>query len=396
MPSVPQGAGDRSLLRRINTHAALLRFRERPHTVSELAEQLGLSRTAVEDVVRDLVDLGWIVQLDEPARDARPGRPAKSYRFAAESGHVIGVDIGVHKILCIVADLRGEPRSSRRAEVGENAPAQERLSLTDAVVRDCLRAARLDMDDVWCAGIGSPGVIGKHGTVDRYGGNGLPGWIGLDLAAEFKARWGMPVHVDSDNNLGTMAEHWRGSARGARDVVYVLSGNRTSAGILINGAIYRGHRGAAGLVGALPQLGWAQAPAHVEALAGSGIEPAREAMFSAAREGNPLALAALDGFAADLATGLVAMALAVDPELIVLGGGVSRGGDVILDAIRKHVERLHEHAPRLTLSSLGDESVALGAVKAALDSIEAGLLSAVETAPGFPPPSRTTFTKATT
>jgi predicted NBD/HSP70 family sugar kinase len=378
----------------MNTHAALDGFRGRPRTVTELADQLGISRTAVEDVVRDLVDLRWITQVEAPESASRPGRPAKTYRFAAEAGHVIGVDIGVHKILGIVADLDGEPRASHKAEIDENASAAERLDCADAVVRECLSAARLDADAVWCAGVGSPGVIDANGVVNRYGGGGLPGWVGLDLMSELSNRWGVPVQVESDNNLGTIAEHWRGSAQNARDVVYVLSGNRTSAGILINGALYRGHGGGAGLVGALPQLGWSDAPSHVESLAGSGIEPNREAMFLAARDGNPRALAALDGFAASIAAGVAAMALAVDPELIVLGGGVSKGGDVILEAIRTHVERLHDHAPRLALSALGDESVALGAVRVALDRIEDELLHSVQRSAGFPPPTRAVLTPA--
>lgn len=380
-------SGDRSLLRRMNTHAALLGIRDGHQTTSTLADHLGISRTAVEDVIRDLGELGWIAPADAPA-SARPGRPARSYRFAAESGYVVGVDIGVHKILGTVADLDGELRASHKTSVDEDASATDRIDLATTVVEECLSLAGVDADAVWCAGVGSPGVIDATGTVTRYGGNGLPGWLGLDLAQTLSSRWGVPVRVESDNNLGTIAEHWRGSAHDAQDVVYVLSGNRTSAGMLLAGSLYRGHSGGSGLVGALPQLGWADAPNHVAALAGSGVEPTREAMFLAAREGHPQALAALDGFAGSIATGVVAMSLAVDPELIVLGGGISRGGDIILDAVRAHIDRLHPHAPRVVLSTLGDESVAMGAVRIALDAIESQLLASVQEETRFPPPSR--------
>jgi len=390
MTTTPR-SGDRSLLRRMNIHAALLGIRDGHHTVTGLADQLGISRTAAEDVVRDLSDLGWIAPAEAPA-SAGPGRPARSYRFAAESGHVVGLDIGVHKILGIVADLAGNPRASHKVSVDEDASAADRLDLATSVVDACLAEAGLDSASVWCAGVGSPGVIDAAGTVTRYGGNGLPGWLGLDLAETLSARWGVPVRVESDNNLGTIAEHWRGSAQDARDVVYVLSGNRTSAGILIGGSLYRGHSGGSGLVGALPQLGWAEAPGHVEALAGTGVEPTREAMFLAARDGVPHALTALDGFAASIATGVVAMSLAVDPELIVLGGGISRGGDIILDAIRAHIDDLHPHAPRVVLSTLGDESVAMGAVRIALDAIDAQLLASVQEGSRFPSPSRDILT----
>ncbi len=385
MTTTPR-SGDRSLLRRMNIHAALLGIRDGQHTVTGLADQLGISRTAAEDVVRDLVELGWATPAEGPT-SARPGRPARSYRFAADAGHVIGLDIGVHKILGIVADLEGQPLASHKVPVDEEASVDDRVALATTVVESCLAEAGLGPAAVWCAGVGTPGVVDASGRITRYGGNGLPGWLGLDLADTLSSRWGVPVRVESDNNLGTIAEHWRGSAQDALDVVYILSGNRTSAGILIGGSLYRGHSGGTGLVGALPQLGWPEAPRHVEALAGTGVEPTREAMFLAARDGVPHALAALDGFAASIATGVVAMSLAVDPELVVLGGGISRGGDIILDAIRSHIDDLHPAPPAVVLSALGDESVAMGAVRIALDAIDARLLAAVQEGSRFPSPS---------
>lgn len=385
MTTTPR-SGDRSLLRRMNIHAALLGIRDGQHTVTGLADQLGISRTAAEDVVRDLVELGWVTPAEGPT-SARPGRPARSYRFAADAGHVIGLDIGVHKILGIVADLEGQPLASHKVPVDEEASVDDRVALATTVVESCLAEAGLDAAAIWCAGVGTPGVVDASGTITRYGGNGLPGWLGLDLADTLSSRWGVPVRVESDNNLGTIAEHWRGSAQDALDVVYILSGNRTSAGILIGGSLYRGHSGGTGLVGALPQLGWPEAPRHVEALAGTDVEPTREAMFLAARDGVPHALAALDGFAASIATGVVAMSLAVDPELVVLGGGISRGGDIILDAIRSHIDDLHPAPPTVVLSTLGDESVAMGAVRIALDAIDARLLDAVQAGSRFPSPS---------
>ncbi|WP_223694920.1 ROK family protein [Leifsonia poae] len=380
-------AGDRSLLRRMNSHAALLALREQRQTLTELAKRLGISRTAAEDVMRDLVALGWAGDTDDVERDARPGRPAKTYRFLAETGAVVGIDIGVHKVLAVAADLSGHILATRRFDVTEDLGMLDRLASAEAAVNDCLDAAGLRLDDVWAMGAGSPGVISPEGVVRRYGGNGLPGWVGLDLATRLSNRWGRPVVVDSDNTLGTIAEHWRGSARGARNVVYILSGNRTSAGLLVDGRVFRGHSGAVGLVGALPQLGWADAPSDVARLDAHGIGATREELFLAAATGEPAALAALDSFASHLALGVAAMSLAVDPELIVLGGGISRGGDVIVAAIRKHLDLLFDGAPPLTLSTLGDESVALGAVRLALDRIDSALLARVQTSSAFPPPS---------
>ncbi len=294
----------------------------------------------------------------------------------------------MHKILGIVADLEGRPRASHKVSIDEDASAADRLALATTVVEACLAEAGLDTEAVWCAGVGSPGVIDASGTVTRYGGNGLPGWLGLDLADTLSTRWGVPVRVESDNNLGTIAEHWRGSAQVARDVVYVLSGNRTSAGISSADPSTAVTAADPAWSAPLPPARVGGSTATRRLARGTGVDPTREAMFLAARDGIPHALAALDGFAASIATGVVAMSLAVDPELIVLGGGISRGGEIILDAIRSHIDELQPHAPRVVLSTLGDESVAMGAVRIALDAIDAQLLASVQAEARFPSPSR--------
>ncbi|MDG4859518.1 hypothetical protein P8605_15365 [Streptomyces sp. T-3] len=86
----------------------------------------------------------------------------------------------------------------------------------------------------------------------------------------------------------------------------------------------------------------------------------------------------LDDFRADLSTGIAAMVLAVDPELVVIGGGLSRGGPTLLGRIARHLAPLCVCPPELALSQLGDGSVALGAVRIALDLVEERLKEAVQ------------------
>jgi predicted NBD/HSP70 family sugar kinase len=370
----------------MNTGAALAVLRAGSQTVTTLAADLGLSRTAVEEIVRDLLELGWIRAEDDFAGRARPGRPAKRYVFAAEAGHIAGVDIGVHKVLAAVADLDGRILAIRRADVDESDPVETRFAAARRVLEEAVAEAGLEPGSVWCVGVGVPGEVDAEGTVTRYGGVGLPGWAGTGIRGELSAAWNVPVLVESDNNLGLAAEYWRGSAVDADDVVYILSGNRTSAALLIGGRVFRGHNGGAGLVGALPELGWAEAPDHVARLSEAGIEPTREAMFRAATAGDPAAAAALDLFARSLAKGIAAMALAVDPQKIVLGGGVSQGGETILRPVSGYVDRFAGRPVPLVLSTLGGDAVAIGALKLALDHIAAQLERESATSPGFPRP----------
>jgi predicted NBD/HSP70 family sugar kinase len=96
-------------------------------------------------------------------------------------------------------------------------------------------------------------------------------------------------------------------------------------------------------------------------------------VLTAARAGDPTARARVDRLAARMARGIATMVLALDPEMVVVGGALTRGGDLLVEDLRRHVLPLCLSPVRIETSTLGDESVSLGAVRLALDHIEADL-----------------------
>ncbi|MGA5700593.1 ROK family protein [Peterkaempfera bronchialis] len=380
-------AGNRSLLRRMNSLALLLELRRGPRTISHLTEATGLSRTTAEAVLGDLVQLGWAATAAPEERSGRPvmGRPAVSYRFAGEAGRLLSADIGAHHIHTVVADLQGTVLSSHTLAVSEQDPAADRLRSTRSAMTAALKEADTRAEDLWAVAIGSPGVI-TDGGVRHFGGEGMPGWIGLDLAAAFAEDFDCPVLVEGDCALGTVAEHRLGAARDARDVVYILCGNRTGAGIIANGDLYRGHRGGTGIIGELPQLRWREL--ELETYSGrppATGRPTRHEMFTAARQGDAEALKAVSAFAEALSVGIAAMILAIDPELVVLGGGSSNSADLFVDLVRDNLHRLCPLMPAVAVSTLGGDAVALGGIQIAWSHVDAALARAVEQGLAFPP-----------
>jgi len=225
-----------------------------------------------------------------------------------------------------------------------------------------LRAARLGKDQLWATGVATTGFVDAAGKVMLS--DALPEWTGLDLAAHVAGRVPGPVLVGNDSKLAALAETWRGVARYASDVVFILSGLRTGAGLIIGGRLHRGFGNAAGEIGALPAVGWTRAPEHLAGwTTGSDI-------FAAARAGDGEAVAAVRRYVEDLALGVSALVLALDPELVVIGGGFSRSADVLIEPLRRELDRWCLRTPEIRISTLGDEGVALGAAKLALDSIE--------------------------
>ncbi|NUR28483.1 MAG: ROK family protein [Catenulispora sp.] len=381
-------SGDRSLLRRINLLATLRRARDSPGSIAAFAGATGLSRTAAEAVVLDLVELGWLVE-DGQGVHPGAGRPARHYRMRAEAGTLLGIDLGPHNVVVTVADLHGEPLGSAHRAVPPPPSSRSCLDAVWTATCQALETAGRAPADLWVAAVGIPAIVnrGRIEQVVHTADGPAP-----DLADRLRAVLGCPVLLENDCNLATAAEHWRGVAQHVDDMVFVHSGHRTSAGLLLGGRLYRGHAGGAGEIGALAQVGWADAPSWLAGLRPQDRVPSREEVFALASKGDAAATAAVDAFSQRLAFGIAALALALDPELVVIGGGNVRAGDTLLKPLRRYIdEYTHKRFPTIGVSSLGGLSVSLGAIRLALDTLDELLEAAVNTAAAFPPPSASVF-----
>lgn len=374
---------DPSLLRRINSNAVLrvLRseFGRAPLTLTDLAHATELSRPTVEGVVEGLVEAGLAAEAEEPCgaeQAARRGRPARRFRFRAEAGHALGVEIGSHRISAVLADLTGDFTGTVTHDVDEETGPQERLASAHAAVAELLDVSGVGRESLRAVGVGTPGIVEADGTVRL--GTALPGWTGLPLGERLRETFNCPVRVENDANAGVVAERWQGSAAGAQDVVMVLVGLSPGAGSLIGGRLHRGFGGAAGEIGALHLLGREATPERLLSTTGEPLHPLDEAavarVFALARAGDERAERAVERFVQRLVHDVTALVLALDPELVVVGGWAS-GLDDVLEPLRGELERYCLRPPRVALSELGESAVATGALRLALDEVESELFS---------------------
>jgi predicted NBD/HSP70 family sugar kinase len=361
--------GDPSLLRRLNATAVLRALYESGElTLTELVRLSEVSRPTVEEIIADLAGQGLVEDVPVAADLPRPvGRPAKRYRFRPDAGHLAGVDIGPHKVLCVVADLRGEIVAQARADVRPALSAAERLDAARAVIDEATRGRK----NVRAMGVGTTGVVSAGKVVVSHR---LRDWQGVDLAGQLGAGRPYPVLAGNDTNLAALAEHWRGAARDVDDVVYVLIGRSISLGLLLGGKLHAGYNGAAGEIGELREAGWYTAFDRFRAY-GKRSDEAAKRVFEAVRRGDREAEAAVAAFVADFAVGVAATVLTVDPQLVVIGGGLSQAGSLLAEPLRAELARLCLFPVRVETSVLGDESVALGAVRLALEHVETELFS---------------------
>jgi predicted NBD/HSP70 family sugar kinase len=395
------------LLRRLNAQRVLDVLREsEPLKVTELVERTGLSRPSVDAIVDELLRLGWIAEV-EGLHAERPvrGRPARRLAFRADAGHVLGADIGERTVRVAVADLRGEIVVEQRARFDDDATGEERLARVRETVAATLKAAGVPRARILA------GCLGCTGGIDSITGkilfsSAFPGLPDLNLAAALRRTVRAPVLVENDCNLAVLGERWHGVAQGVDDVVCVLASERLGAGIVIGGQLVRGHAGAAGempFLGAYAENHGAEGIAHLARTLGADAvargdprngggptlldlvdgDPERvdaEAVFAAARAGDPVAVDVIDEALRSAGRAVVTIALVLNPELVVIGGAVADQGELILEPMRRQLHDMARMPPRLESSGLGERIVVVGAIRRALDYVEPQLLDALHDA----------------
>ncbi|WP_326794400.1 ROK family protein [Streptomyces sp. NBC_01808] len=374
--------GDPSLLRRINSAVVLRALRDAGSaTLTELVRTTGLSRPTLDGVLEGLAASGLVVEAPaEEGTARRQGRPARKFRFHAESGHLLGIEIGPHRVSVLLSDLDGRLRGSALRTVHEAAEADDRLASVRTVVQEVLRKTGVARSTLRAVGVGSPGIVEADGMVRLS--TALPGWTGLNLAERLGRSFRCPVLVENDANTAAVAEHWKGAARHSADMVFVRAGLSPGAGSLIGGRLHRGFGGAAGEIGALHLLGREATPEKLLSVTGEPLhpldEPAVAEVFSLAQGGDKRARRAVDRFMQRLVHDVAALVLALDPELVVIGGWAA-GVDDVLEPLHAELARYCLRPPEVVLSLLGEAAVATGALRLALDHLDEELFAVEST-----------------
>lgn len=274
----------------------------------------------------------------------------------------VGVDIGGTKTDAVAVAADGAIAHRLRLPTGFGPEA-----VVETAVAAVMQLAGLADGNV--AGFGSIGV-GIPGAVD----NGMVshavnlGLDGLDLGARLGERLGRPVRIDNDVNAAAIgAFHLLGEHR-TRSLAYLNLGTGLAAGLVLDGRLWRGSRGTAGEIGHIPvdpngpecpcgQRGCLETLASGSAIARAwptdDPKPAR-ALFEAAASGDPAAIAVRDRFVENVAAGVRILVLTVDVDSVVIGGGLSSLGPVLLEAVREVLERWEAVSPFLASTGLSE------------------------------------------
>jgi predicted NBD/HSP70 family sugar kinase len=342
--------------------AACLRFladTDEAQTVGVISAETGLSRPTVHAVLDDLLEAGLVVPTGPST--IGPGRPARAFRFARETGLVAGVDLGPRGARAVICDLSG-----RRMGYTELKP--ERRGDSSAIQRAVRTAAEensIEIERLRAVGVALPGVIESDGHLRAS--LALPDLVGLPIAETVSRDLGCPVAIDNDIKLAALAEQRGGAGRGYSDVVYLQIGHRLSVSIVLNGVIRQGRHRLAGELGAQRGMRWTRNAQRGQLMWTS--HPTVEAVLTQAAAGDLDAQAEIADFCEQIAGRIATVLLVVDPEVVVVRGGLAQHSAALLRPLEAAVENelVFPERPPFVASALGHEAVVLGAVGMAFD-----------------------------
>ncbi|RSD27260.1 ROK family transcriptional regulator [Mesobacillus subterraneus] len=363
-----------------------------PISRAEIAAKINISKPTVSLLVDELIQERWIFEKGIGESTSQGGRRPIQLYFNEKAAYIIGTDIGGTKVKTVICDLNGNiiaNRSFNTCQYLESGLLKQIAKEIDYMVK----TEGLEVEKILGMGAGVPGIT--ETTTGIVVEAPSLNWVRYPFIKEAERHIPFPVHVDNDVNVAALGEQWLGNAREKQNVLFIAVGTGIGSGIIINNQLYRGSSSAAGEIGYMVtdknhmknefkpifhRYGYLESvaggksigdrltkciqkepehPLHQQALAS---ELAGETAFKLAKTGDEIALKVIEEAIEHLAYGIVNAASLLNPEVVILGGGVLKSSEFILPKLQEIVNQYLPSSVQLKTSQLGDNAGVLGAV----------------------------------
>jgi len=381
----------------LNKHLILdlIRFTSGGLSRADLSRELGLTRAAVTVIINDLLNDGYVREAETKYSGGR--RPA-ILEVSPDKGYVIGVDLGATHLQVCLADFSAAIIHELEIDINIEDGPESCLNKVDRLINQALLEKNLTMDKVNAIGLGVPGpVVIDEGWVIKP--PIMPGWGEFPIREYLTKKWNVPVVVNNDADLGALGEWAYGAGRGEKNLAFIKVGTGIGAGLIFENNIYYGSTGSAGEIGHFTieekgpkctcgNFGCLEAFVGGVAIAHKAQEAVRKGRRSllagqsdlceisvkdvvkAAKRGDLLSQQILSEAGTFLGIAIASLVNLFNPGIVIIGGGLSASGDLLLDAIRDEVANRSFLAKaglvKISTSILENRSVILGAVTQAL------------------------------
>lgn len=308
--------------------------------------------------------------------------------------YVFGADIGGTTVKLGFFTVEGELLDKWEIPTRKDEGGRFILPDVAASLEAKLVERSVSKEEIAGVGIGVPGPVKDDGTVLRCVNLG---WGVFNVEEEFEKIFGLPVKVGNDANMASLGEMWQGGGKGYQSIVMVTLGTGVGGGIIINGKMLSGTNGAGGEIGHIcvndnetEVCGCGKKGCLEQYTSATGITRMAERtltntdrasklrtvqyisakeIFDAAKEGDELAMELVENHGRTLGKALASVSCVCDPEAFVIGGGVSKAGDILLETTAKYYQQYAFHASKGTkfvLATLGNDAGIYGCAEAIL------------------------------
>jgi N-acetylglucosamine repressor len=382
--------GSFQLMKSINRSIVLNMIREKaPISRAEIAKQTKLTPPTVGNIVKELIDDQFVLETTQG--ESHGGRKPTYLEIRSDQFFIIGIDVGKFEMKFVVTNLHGFPVDKVSLEMPN---ANELLTTMKTGINHLLIKSEHLNKKFLGIGVGMHGIVNTETGVSLY----APFFdtYNIPIKSELESEYEMLVKVENDAKTMTLGESWIGNGNQASTLVGINVGNGIGAGITINGELYQGEHFIAGEIGHMTidlsgplcscgNYGCLQALAAGPAIAENAIKSLKTGRSSkiielvdgeleringviiheAAKQGDSFSIELLNQTGRYLGIGITNLIHMVNPERIILGGGVAQAGDFILEPIKKAIKSrgLTEEAKNtpIVFSKLGKDASAIGA-----------------------------------
>jgi glucokinase len=309
---------------------------------------------------------------------------------------VLAADLGGTNLRIAAVDEEGKFVHRLRMATPASRSRGDIAAAIDDLAAECIETLGHDARPMgFC--VTAPAIISAvDGTI--FSAPNLPDLDGFDLSGALEQTLGLPVMVENDANAAAVGENWMGASRGVSNSICVTLGTGVGGGLIVDGRLVRGADGTAGEVGhitvepngyqcgcgnvgCVEQYASASAITHITSLLNAEYpdsplntagRPSAFDVYSAGKLGDPLALEVFRRVGTYLGIALAGLVNVLNPQVIVIGGGVSAGWDLFIDCTREQIKKRAFRQPgervKLVRAALGDDAGTLGAAKLAFET----------------------------
>lgn len=374
---------------------SVLRLIWREHQISraEISRQLDLSRSTVTEIVKELLKTGLVAEVG--IGKSSGGRKPIVLQFQDDAKVILGIDIGATHVSVAMTNLRGKLLFWKEKEYPVREDAEGTHKLIDELCNESLSSQNLSYDKLISIGVSVPSPVDPI-RPEYLSETIIPAWHGKSGLERLREKYGVPVYLDNDANLGALAEHWWGAGTNVNDLIYIKISNGVGAGYIFGGKLYRGSKGIAGEMSHMPIdpngklcgcglrgclatviSAWALkervrnlSVLYPESVLVNG-DPGIVDIENAALNYDPLAIQVVSEATTYLTSAITSLVNLMNPELIVIGGSLSKLGELVLKPIREKMEASalvsSVSKTQLKTSELGAKGIAIGAATLAIE-----------------------------